>query len=173
MSRIYETEKADKNVQFTFVDKGQYDTFEGDEIIVPFSEDFEKDQLTIPLSMDLDIFDIFHDKRVQSKERVKCFLESLRMSIKRLLEVENLGNIYLNKLSIEEQKDESELMVDWIFNYFRVFYSFDDKEGDMYGMIVNDTERLDFLSEFKQLKESDYDKVAEKTVSFVLEHIKK
>ena len=33
-----------------------------------------------------------------------------------------------------------ELMIDWIYNYFRVFFSFDDKEGDMYGLILNNSE---------------------------------
>ena len=62
-------------------------------------------------------------------------------------------------------------MIDWIYYYFRAFYSFDDNEGDMYGLIVNNTETRQFVSEFKALNESEYNEVAAKSVSFITENL--
>lgn len=173
MSRTYNIDNLKKEEQFTFVDRGEYDIFENEEIVLSYEDNVDKVQLVSPLPIDLDIFDITLDKRVQSKERAKKFFERLKLHLQRRNVGESLDNVHFNKLSLEDQSNENELMVDWIYNYFRVFYSFDDKEGDMYGMIVNDTQRVEFSSEFKQLKETNYDEVAKETVEFVLEHIKR
>lgn len=173
MSTTYDIDNLKKGYRFTFDDKGEYDVSEGGEIVFSFEENADKVHLSSPLPMDLDIFDIALDKRIQTKQRAKDFLERLKLYIQQKNVMTSLENVHFNKLSIEDQNNEGELMVDWIYNYFRVFYSFDDKEGDMYGMIVNDTERVIFASEFKQLKETNYDDVAKETVEFVLENIRR
>ena len=123
----------------------------------------------IPLSSDLDIFVNLSDARIQSLPRVSKFLNELRLSI--VNNASNLKTIHFNKLSLEESSRPGELMIDWIYNYFRAFFSFDDKEGDMYGLIVNNTEKKIFQSEFEPLKESDYDEVTAKSVMFITENI--
>ena len=123
----------------------------------------------IPLSSDLDIFVNLADSRIQSMPRVSKFLNELRLSIAN--NSSNLKNIHFNKLSLEESSRPGELMIDWIYNFFRAFFSFDDNEGDMYGLIVNNTETKIFQSEFEPLKESDYDEVAAKSVRFITENI--
>lgn len=122
-----------------------------------------------PLSSDLDIFVNLADERIQSMPRVSKFLNELRLSIAN--NSSNLKTIHFNKLSLEESSRPGELMIDWIYNFFRAFFSFDDNEGDMYGLIVNNTETKVFQSEFEPLKESDYDEVAAKSVRFITENI--
>ena len=41
----------------------------------------------------------------------------------------------------------------------------------MYGLILNNTVRLEFSSEFKPLIESNYNEIAEKTLDFVIKNI--
>ncbi len=122
-----------------------------------------------PLSSDLDIFENLPDSIISTMPRVTKFLEELRMSI--VNNVENLKDIHYNKLTVEESSHPGELMIDWIYNYFRAFFSFDDDEGDMYGLIVNNTETKQFISEFQVLKESEYDAIAAKSVGFITENL--
>lgn len=122
-----------------------------------------------PLSSDLDIFENLPDDVLRTKPRVTKFLGELRLSI--LNNASNLSDIHFNKLTIEDVSRPSELMIDWIYNYFRVFFSFDDVEGDMYGLIVNNTETRQFISEFQVLKESEYNEVAAKSVGFITENL--
>lgn len=129
----------------------------------------QKNKYETPLSSDLDVFENLTDERIQSMPRVSKFLNELRLSIAN--NSNNLSNIHYNKLTMEEPTRPGELMIDWIYNYFRAFYSFDDKEGDMYGLIVNNTESKKFKSEFEELNESEYDKVAAKSVKFITENI--
>ena len=122
-----------------------------------------------PLSSDLDIFENLKDVRIQTMPRVSRFLNELRLSI--VNNTTNLKSIHYNKLTLEESSRPGELMIDWIYNYFRAFFSFDDKEGDMYGLIVNNTETKKFQSEFEPLIESEYSEVAAKSVKFITENI--
>lgn len=122
-----------------------------------------------PLPSDLDIFENLSDDRLYSMPRAWRFLGELRASI--ASNATRLKGIHYNKLSLEESSRPGELMIDWIYNYFRAFYSFDDNEGDMYGLIVNNTETKQFVSEFKALNESEYDEVAAKSVSFITENL--
>lgn len=124
-----------------------------------------------PLSSNLDIFDNLSDVRIESMPRVSHFLSELRLSIMRNLD--NLKDIHFNKLSIEESTRPGELMIDWIYNYFRAFYSFDDEEGDMFGLIVNNTEAKQFKSEFLPLIETEYDEVVAKSISFITENLRR
>ena len=123
----------------------------------------------VPLSVDLDIFENISDDRIQTMPRVSKFLSELRSSIVR--NSNNFQGFHYNKLTLEEPTRPGELMIDWIYNYFRAFFSFDDKEGDMYGLIVNNTETRVFKSEFEPLTESKYNEVAAKSVKFITENL--
>lgn len=171
MIDTYEIDNVvDKN-QTTYRDTLQYITSEDSHEFTDTGDVSSLDALTTPLPFDLDIFDIVKDERVSSKPRATIFLSRLRKVIQD--RKNSFENIHFNRLSIEESEKPEELMVDWLYNYFRVFYSFDDKQGDMYGLILNNTVSLEFSSEFKPLKVSEYDKVAEKTVDFVVENIRR
>lgn len=147
-----------------------------------FSKEFDvegtstgDDRLSIklyePLPYDLDIFDIVRDTRVSSRPRVQNFLSKLKLAIKE--REGELYNIHFNKLSLEDSENSNELMIDWIYNYFRAFFYFDDNQGDMYGLVLNNTVNLEFSSEFKPLMETEYEVVAEKTVEFIVHNIKR
>ena len=121
------------------------------------------------LCVELDIFDRLPSDIIRSKPRVSRFLDKMRTYI-----VDNsnyLSELHYNKLSIEQSPNSNELMVDWIYNYFRVFFSFDDNEGDMYGLIENNPQTKIFRSEFLPFNESIYDEVVAKSVKFVTENL--
>lgn len=168
MKKIYSIEKTiEKNIVFfdkNIYDSGLYDDQETSDGILTYLKNY-----TIPIPNNIDIFDIIHDKRVMSKPRIFKFLLKLRYSIYQ--RINEISDLCFNKLSIEISERPHELMIDWLYNYFRVFYSFNDIEGDMYGLILNNTMKFEFTSEFKPLIESNYNEIAEKTLDFVIKNI--
>lgn len=171
MKETYEIDNVAEENQTTYKDLVQYLTADDDKEFTITGGLSSLDTLSSPLPFDLDIFDIISDKRVNSKPRVLFFLSKLKKAIK--LREDELHNIHFNKLSLEESEKPDEIMIDWLYNYFRAFFSFDDRQGDMYGLIKNNTLKLEFCSEFKPLVETEYDSIAEKTVEFVLENIRR
>ncbi len=171
MKETYETDNVAREKQATYKDLVQYLTTDDDKEFTISGSLSSLDTLSSPLPFDLDIFDIVSDKRVNSKPRVLFFLSKLKKAIK--FRENELQNVHFNKLSIEESEKPDEIMIDWLYNYFRAFFSFDDKQGDMYGLILNNTLKLEFCSEFKPLVEAEYDSIAEKTVEFVVENIRR
>ncbi len=159
------------DIQSTYEDLLHYFTVDDDKEVTDSGSSSSLDALSAPLPFDLDIFDIITDERVRSRPRVFNFLTKLKQAIQK--REDELKNIHFNKLSLEESEKPDELMIDWLYNYFRVFFSFDDNQGDMYGLILNNTLKMEFSSEFKPLIEAEYDSIAEKTVQFVLENIRR
>ena len=154
-----------------YVDKSDY-SLDGIEILETETGDLASGALFIkPLSSNLDIFENLSDVQMMSMPRASHFISVLRTSI--LNNMDSLKDIQYNKLSIEESSRPGELMIDWIYNYFRAFYSFDDVEGDMYGLIVNNTETKEFKSEFQPLKETEYNEVVAKSISFITENLRR
>ena len=43
-------------------------------------------------------------------------------------------------------------MLDWIYNYFRVYFSFDTDEGNFYGIISSNPEAGSYSNDFKATK---------------------
>ena len=121
------------------------------------------------LCVELDIFERLPNDIIKSKPRVSRFLDEMRTYM--VDNSKNLSDFHYNRLSIELSSNSDELMIDWIYNYFRVFFSFDDNEGDMYGLIENNPQTKIFRSEFCPFNESNYDEVVAKSVKFVTENL--
>lgn len=167
--------------EYNIQDNGGEVKFSDYSLITQYEVDMSENDLTVTgihtrgfryestLCVELDIFERLPSDIIRSKPRVSRFLDKMRTYM-----VDNakyLSDLHYNRLSIEQSSNSSELMVDWIYNYFRVFFSFDDNEGDMYGLIENNPQTKMFRSEFLPFNESNYDEVVAKSVKFVTENL--
>lgn len=114
------------------------------------------------LSVDKDIFSELPSD-VFSMTEVCTFFNELRDA---LLET-SFDNITLSKLRVSE-KTENGIVVDWIYNYFRIYFSFDRTDDDYYGIIINNTEDGVFSNRFSVLKSEHYHEVAKELVGLVI-----
>lgn len=114
------------------------------------------------LSSDVDIFSELPDYVYDNKDACN-FLRSLR---KTLLAAQ-LDGITLSKLCVSEHS-ESGLVLDWIFNYFRVYFSFDSEEGNFYGIIRSNPEEGSYSNEFKVMDPKQYETLTEIIVDDVI-----
>lgn len=85
--------------------------------------------ITESLNGDLDIFTDLPESVYKEKD-VALFLDALRGVIAE----ENPQNVTLSKLIVTEKTD-SGCTLDWIYNYFRLYFSFDKNDGDYFGFM--------------------------------------
>lgn len=117
------------------------------------------------LSIDVDIFNEL-PKYVYDNKDLKNFLNVLR----KVLLSTNLEGITLSKLCVSE-KTESGIVLDWIFNYFRVYFSFDLKDGNFFGIVSSNPEKGSFFNEFEMIDSKRYEEQAENIVDHVIKMI--
>lgn len=112
--------------------------------------------------------DIFSDlpKSVYENEDVHQFLLSLR---KKIIQCDKsvFSGIALSKLNVAEHTDRT-IILEWIFNYFRVYFGFDKHDGDFYGKVMNNPDRGEFYNDMKMMTKDEFDDVAEENLSYVV-----
>ncbi|WP_455524912.1 hypothetical protein [Holdemanella biformis] len=118
--------------------------------------------ITESLNGDLDIFTDLPESVYKEKD-VALFLDALR----RVIAEENPQNVTLSKLIVTEKTD-SGCTLDWIYNYFRLYFSFDKNDGDYFGFMSHDTEKELYKNEFKAMKPQDFKNVAKAMLDYVL-----
>ena len=99
-------------------------------------------------------------------DHVGLFLAEMKKAILSW-DKEELRRVTLPKLQVTEFTDAT-LVIEWIFNYFRLYFSFDKMEGDYYGEVMNDLENGKFHNEFKKMELEDFSKVAEAQVAYAI-----
>lgn len=117
------------------------------------------------LSEDVDIFNQLPTFVYENKD-AKEFLATLRNA---LLSVD-LSGITLSKLCVSEHT-ESGVVIDWIYNYFRIFFSFDKEDGNFYGVISSNPEEKSFSNDFRAMNSNQYEVIAQKTINYVIQMI--
>lgn len=118
--------------------------------------------ITESLNGDLDTFTDLPESVYKEKD-VALFLDALRGVIAE----ENPQNVTLSKLIVTEKTD-SGCTLDWIYNYFRLYFSFDKNDGDYFGFMSHDTEKELYKNEFKAMKPQDFKNVAKAMLDYVL-----
>lgn len=118
------------------------------------------------LPSDLDIFDEL-PSYVYDYDDAKTFLNILR----NVLLAQNLQDVTLSKLYVSEHSD-SGVVLDWIYNYFRIYFSFDAKEGNFYGIISNNPEEGSFSNDFRIMDSRYYDILAKDIVDYVVKMLR-
>lgn len=96
---------------------------------------------------------------VFENEHASVFLREMKRS---LLEKSQgkLRGIALPKLLVSDHTENS-IVLEWIFNYFRLYFSFDPEDGDYYGEVVNNSESEEFRSFSKRMVFEKFPEIAE------------
>lgn len=115
---------------------------------------------------EFDIFSALTEGDINN-ERVSRFLSKMKSCILEY-NTNDLRGVVFPKLIISEKTDTS-IVIEWIFNYFRFCFSFDDKEGDYYGFVINDMINGEFSSDFIKMNQEEYSSIASNVVSKAIE----
>lgn len=118
-------------------------------------------ETTPVLDSDIDIFANL-PKEIYSNKHVSEFLNALRGA----LSISKPKEITLSKLIVSEKTNQC-VTLDWIFNYFRLYFSFDE-DGDYYGIISNNDISGAFSNEFRPMKTQEYANVAKSSLDYVV-----
>lgn len=121
--------------------------------------------LSVPLSPETDIFSDL-PSTVFENHHAALFLQEMKRCLTRLSTLEEM-DVVLAKLRVAEEDDDS-LTIEWIYNYFRSFYLFDEAEGDYYGHAVVDSEHHSYRNDYRRMSVDEYPGVAEAEVRFAL-----
>lgn len=114
------------------------------------------------LDTDVDIFTEIPDDIYKNKD-ASLFLEALRQAIVE----ESPKNVTLSKLIVSEQTDTG-CTLDWIYNYFRIYFSFDINEGDYFGFMSHNLVDGSYKNEFKPMKPIDFGGIARAMLDYVI-----
>ncbi len=116
-------------------------------------------EATPVLDSDIDIF-VNLPKDIYSNKHVSGFLNALRVA----LSISKPKGVTLSKLVVSEKTKQC-ITLDWIYNYFRLYFSFDE-DGDYYG-IISDVSGA-FSNEFRPMKTQEYAEVAKSSLDYVV-----
>lgn len=107
---------------------------------------------------------VFSDlpKKIFDLPEVNCFLAILKKDINN----DVFANLTLSKLRVSERTEDS-IVLDWAFNYFRVYFSFESNDDSNYGMIENNPIKHIFSTTCKALQHDKYEEIADEVVNFV------
>lgn len=117
------------------------------------------------LSPEVDIFSSL-PMEIFANDHVKLFLEEMRRCILEW-DKDDLSGIVFPKLQLTEFTDVT-IVIEWIFNYFRLYFSFDEKEGDFYGEVMSDSENGKFHNDFRKMEVDEFPLVAEAEVAYAV-----
>ena len=117
------------------------------------------------LPTDIDIFSEL-PKQILEVTEINAFFKILKRSIWSA----GLQNVTLAKLRVSEFTEKA-IMVDWIFNYFRVYFDFEMQGDSSYGMIENNPIRRSLSTCSYALSRDKYPEIADTVVKFVIQRI--
>lgn len=117
-----------------------------------------------PLPVEKRIFDDIDVSSIKIS-KVKEFIQAFT----NLLQNSDTNEVTLNKMIFEESEEGYEF--EWIYNYFRVYFSFEVNGDDTYGFVEYNTESGSFRSSFNKMTVQEYDSIVEKALNFVINHI--
>lgn len=137
----------------------------------PYTESSEDDSIlstnyTANLNADVDIFSAL-PARIYNQKHINDFLNAFRNAIAKA----DLENTTLSKLVISEETDTS-ITLDWIYNYFRIYFSFDKNQGDYFGFISYDPSNGAFSNFLNVMKPDDFENVAKTLLKVVIDNIR-
>ena len=157
IQQSYSVDSIEKMSDFVVPQK-----YEGESLYGHMKREISGINITESLNGDVDIFTELPEAVYKEKD-VALFLSALRGAIAE----ENPQNVTLSKLVVTEKTDTG-CTLDWIYNYFRLYFSFDKIDGDYFGFMSHDTEKELYKNEFKAMKPQDFKNVAKAMLDYVL-----
>ena len=118
-----------------------------------------------PLPVEKRIFDdidVHSIKIPRIHEFIQAFTNELRNT--------ETSEITMSKMRLVETEDGNEL--EWIYSYFRIYFSFEADGDDTCGFVENNTESGSLRSSFDKMKQEEYSMIARKSIDFVKNLIK-
>ena len=118
-----------------------------------------------PLPVEKRIFDdidVHSIKMPRVHEFIQAFTDQLLNT--------DTSEVTMNKMRLVETEDGNEL--EWIYSYFRIYFSFEANGNDTCGFVENNTESGSFRSSFDKMKQEEYSLIARKSIDFVKNLIK-
>lgn len=122
-------------------------------------------KIEAPLPVEKRIFDDIDIPSIKIP-RVQQFIQAFTNELRNT----DTSEITMSKMRLAETEDSNEL--EWIYSYFRVYFSFEANSDDTYGFVENNTESGSFRSSFDKMKEEEYSLIARKSIDFVKNLIK-
>ncbi len=122
------------------------------------------------ISENIDIFTDLSPVVYENKD-AKLVLDSLRHAIISARNESKLKDVFLHKL-VTSERTETTLTIEWIFNKFRVFLSFDKGDDPYYGLIYVDTELMEFTDTVQKIDMNHCNDAADTVLNFVLSKLK-
>ena len=117
------------------------------------------------LAPEVDIFSELPES-VYQNEHANAFLNEMRKSLIKK-DQGTFHGVVLPKLFLTEHTEET-IVIEWIFNYFRLYFSFDKEEGDYFGEIVNIPERSFFRNFFKKMSFENFPDIAKAEINYAI-----
>lgn len=144
-----------------------YNKINGYTISPASSEPFSYDNHSMfpALNDDINIFTNL-TKEVYQNNDATSFIDALFKVISKYRD----EDICFSKLNVSEVSNDS-ITIEWIFNNFRQFFSFNLKEGNYYGFTSYDKDGQYFVNKFQPMT-SDYLSLANRTVLNSIKAIK-
>lgn len=121
------------------------------------------------ISPDIDIFSSL-PQFVFENDHARLFLNAMK-SVLMSIDKYELKDVSLSKLIVTEHSNIT-LVLEWIFEYFRFYFSFDKVEGDSWGEVFNDLSKGKFYNSFNKMEKEDYKNIAKKEVNLVLRMVR-
>ena len=118
------------------------------------------------LNADVDIFSEL-PARIYNHEHINDFLNAFKNAIAKA----DIENTTLSKLVISEETDTN-ITLDWIYNYFRIYFSFDKNQGDHFGFISYDPNNGAFRNFLNVMKPEDFKTVVKTLLKVVVDNIR-
>lgn len=118
-----------------------------------------------PLPVEKRIFDEIDTKDI-SMQRVHDFIDAFTNALR----LTDLGDITLTPMHFTQNEDGS-CELEWIYNYFRLYYSFEPTGDDTFGLVENNTDTRTFKSTFTPMREGNYLSIAYESLNYVINHI--
>lgn len=118
-----------------------------------------------PLPVEKRIFDSIDVSSIKNP-RVLRFIQAFTEQLRNT----ETSAVTMSKMRLAESEDGYDL--EWIYSYFRIYFSFESNGDDTYGFVENNTDSGSFQSIFYKMKEEEYDLIVEKVLKFVINHIK-
>lgn len=122
-------------------------------------------KLAKPLPYEKNVFPALPD---ETPERAKKFVKVFNREIMQI----DTENVSFSKVHVGFQ-DDGAFNMEWIENYFRVYFSFEKDEDDTWGMVLNDNERDCFLSKYSKLSVETYAETAKESIEFYISNKKR
>lgn len=165
MSRIIKISKGYLNQIQDIAKKSYYVEGYSKESQSDIEPDVATNRIRRVLNPEIDVFTALPTD-IYKNDRTRAFLDELRKCLLSWDE-EDLQGIILPKLRVTEYT-ETTIVLEWIFNYFRLYFSFDKKEGDFYGEIMSDIENGKFHNCFQKMEMKDYPYIAEAEIAYAV-----